>query len=215
MGLAIFDICDTLYAVNTTVDFLRFHGERNDPTLARRVDRWTERSHPAWWIGAASHRIVGVDLAKRRLIAGLSGHLRDLIESEADQYVRHRLPNIANGPLMDRLQRHRDAGDAVWLLSSTIAPVAEAIGRALDVPAHGSELEYRDGLSTGRLLSDLSGQKGQWLLQRAARVERPMTVYTDNQSDLPLIELADRATIVLPKGRTRHWAGDGHDYIKL
>lgn len=215
MGLAIFDICDTLYAVNTTADFLRFFGQRHHPPLAARVERWTRRGRPAWWLGAAAHRIVGFDLAKRRMISGLAGFPLDLIEREADHYVTERLPHIANGPLMDRLQQHRQSGDAVWLLSSTIAPVAEAIGRSLDVPAHGSQLECRGDVCTGRLLSDLSGRKGQWLLTHAPSVERPMSVYTDNMSDLPLIDLADRATIVLPKGKTRHWAGEDHDYIQL
>lgn len=215
MGLAIFDICDTLYSVNTTVDFLRYFGQRNDSELVDRVVRWTERGHAAWWIGAASHHLAGIDLAKRRMVAGLAGYSRQNIEQAAEQYVTERLPEIANGPLMERLRQHRQSGDAVWLLSSTIAPVAEAIGRSLDVPAHGSELEYRGDICTGRLRSDLTGQKGQWLLRQASAVQRPMSVYTDNQSDLPLIELADRATIVLPKGRTRHWAGDAHDYIQL
>lgn len=215
MGLAIFDICDTLYAANTTVEFLRFYGQRNDPALTARVTRWTQRAHAAWWIGAASHRFLGTDIAKRRIIAGLAGHSRERIERDAELFVQEALPTIANTPLLERLQSHRSDGDSVWLLSSTIAPVAEAIGRSLGVPAHGSELGYRDGKSTGRLQTDLGGQKHEWLSQRAGNVERPMSVYTDNQSDLPLIELADRATIVLPKGRTRRWAGNGHDYIQL
>lgn len=215
MGLAVFDICDTLYAVNTTVDFLRFFGERHDPALVRRIDRWTERRHAPWWIGTAVYRLGRIDLAKRRILAGLSGHERQRIEEEAAAYVAERLPTLANKPLMVRLEQHRSAGDVVRLLSSSIAPVAEAIGRSLRVPAHGSELEYLDERCTGRLVADLSGRKADWLTRRAAGIERPLAVYTDNQSDLPLILLADHATIVLPKGRTRQWAGSNCEYVRL
>jgi phosphoserine phosphatase len=215
VGLAVFDICDTLYSVNTTVDFLRFFGARNDPAVAARVARWTGRGHPAFWLGALSHRLLGKDIAKARMIAALAGHDRALIDAEANAYASQRLPALSNAEVMQRLERHRANGDDILLLSSSISPVAEAIGRALRVEAQGSLLGFDGGRCTGRIATDLTSRKSEYLAQSGAPIERPLSVYTDNRTDRALIALADRATIVLPKGSEARWAGDDHDYIAL
>lgn len=215
MGLAVFDICDTLYSVNTTTGFLRFFAERNAAHLLPVIERWTDRRHASWWIGAVAHRLVGHDLARFRMIASLAGFDRAFIEREAGIYAADYLPRLANPPIMERLQHHVEQGDDVWLLSSSIEPVVSAIGRLLGVRSHGSELGFIDDQCTGKLAQDLSGRKAQWLAHQAPLLARPLTVYTDNRSDLSLLELADHGTIVLPKGQRRHWAGKQYDYVQL
>ena len=64
-SLAVFDLCETLYAENTTLGFVRFfqarHGRRSGTVL---LDMLYSRRLPVFYLLAALHRYLSLDLTR-------------------------------------------------------------------------------------------------------------------------------------------------------
>jgi HAD superfamily phosphoserine phosphatase-like hydrolase len=212
---AVFDVCDTLFSANTTMDFLRFHGQRSgDAKLSRALKRWTARPSPAFYAGALAFRLLHRDIGRTRVIAALRGSPRGELERAARDYVQDCLAARSVQPVHDRLRQHLARGDRVILASSSldlvIAPVAKSLGVETWI---ASELGFRDGRCTGRLVHDLTGRKSQAIAGMLDASEA-IHVYTDNRSDRDLLKLADRRTVILPGGSRRgRWAGEDCEYV--
>jgi phosphoserine phosphatase len=213
---AIFDVCDTLFSTNTTLGFLRFHAERSsDGRMPAALARWASRSSPAFYLGAAAHRLLGWDLARARLLKALKGQPRSTLEEQAGAYVEQELASRMVQPVHERLNQHLERGDRVLLASSSldlvIAPVAERLG----VEWVASTLQFIGGRCTGRLAPDLTGRKARATAALVGPTES-VHVYTDNRSDGDLLRLAKRCTIILPPDAPgTRWAGEGCEYLPL
>lgn len=216
-ALAIFDVCDTLYAANTTVAYLNHLASSGaHPAVARAIDRWTTRRSPLFWVGAVAHRLLGRDVARARLIAALRGEPRDTLEAAARDFAANILPALANAPLIERLEAHRAAGDRVMLVSSSLDVVIAAIASRLEVEFAASTLGFHDDRCTGKIERDVTGKKDDIVRNLAGEKSSRLFVYTDNRTDLALVRLADRATIVIPRGqRDERWGGADADTIRL
>lgn len=180
--LVVFDLCDTLYAENSTAGFLRFTGHPKTcwPTLP------------------------GLDLARRRMIAMLRGARKSELEQWADRYAAEWLPRRENAEVLDRLRAHRDQGDRIAILSAGIDIVVAAVARRLGVDYAASRLAFAGEQCTGRLATDLTGRKLPVALDLAAGAR--WIAYSDNRSDRALLRAANEAFIVIPRGRaTPRW----------
>lgn len=216
MRLVVFDVCDTLYAANTTVEFLRFLAGRDHPRLSALIDRWSNRNHPLFWIGALAHRLAGLDLARHRMLAGLRGIDRRTLAAEAEAFVSGPLGQIKNETVHSRLEAHRAQGDRILLVSNGLDPVIGAIAHSLDVEWLSSRLAFEGDCCLGHLSLDLTGCKAAALSKTTDDVVLPITVYTDNRTDRDLIDRAEHAVIIVPAGkRPTQWAGKEHEYLAL
>ena len=215
-ALVIFDVCDTLYDANTTFGFLAFYAERSGNTeLKRRMSHWTSLRTVRGFFGAVVLRLFGIDIGRARVIHALRGDTRDALTQSAHDYVGTTLPSKMNRTVHDRLRGHRDSGDRVVLLSSSLDIVIRAIAEILDVEFSASILEFANGYCTGRLQSDLTGRKAP-VAASLRRGERILHVYTDNRTDNDLLEIADRRTVIFPAGSRQHrWAGADCEYVEL
>ncbi len=104
------------------------------------------------------------------------------------------------------------------LVSNSLDIVIEAIAEALEVEFRASKLGFCGELCNGRIVHDLTGRKAEAV--RALVSEREGTptlhVFTDNHSDGDIVALADRATIVVPRGRSaKAWEGQACNFIRL
>ena len=214
--LAVYDLCDTLYDMNTTVEFVRhYQSAHPNPHVANSLRRWTTRGSPWFYVGALASRLFGRDLARRRIIGALAGESRSQLMDSAREFVRSVLPERANRALMERLEAHREAGDRVMILSSSLDLVVAEVASLLGVDYRASTLRFDGEHCTGRLGQDLTGRKAE-VIRGLLRSSRPIHVYTDNRSDRDLIEVADHATIVIPRGKpVEHWGRSGCEYVQL
>lgn len=212
-SLVVFDVCETLYATNTTVGFLHhFKSKSTERALAR----WTSPRSPFFYLGAASARLTGFDLARRQLVAALRGETRALLERTAKDYVQSILGPLANSEVHQRLRDHQAAGHRIVLISNSLDLVVEPIADFLGVEFRASKIGFDVDLCTGRITTDLTGRKSKVLDDLRRDADGPLWVYTDNRSDRDLLALAARKIIVLPRSRKqREWGESDCDYLRL
>ncbi len=217
--LAIFDLCETLYAENTTFGFVRFfqvrHGRRSGRVL---IDLLYSRRLPIFYLLAALHRFLSLDLSRWALIRSLRGYHRSQLAAAARAYAAEMLPRTAIAETQNRLAEHRAAGDRVVIVSNSLDAVVEAVAEHFGTEWHASRLEYRDDRCTGRIEDDLTGRKASLVagLVEGQAVAPVIHAYTDNLSDRDLVEAADWPTIIIPTGRTRaRWGGIDAVFIEL
>jgi HAD superfamily hydrolase (TIGR01490 family) len=119
------------------------------------------------------------------------------------------------------VERHREAGDLLAIVTATNEFVTRPIATAFGVDALiAVELERdADGRATGRIRGEPSFREGktarvaQWLAAQGRRVQdfERVSVYSDSMNDLPLLELATHPVATNPSpalealARERGW----------
>lgn len=215
--LAVFDLCDTLYAENTTLGFVRFLLGRQGRGAARlALAAMQDRRLPLFYGLAVLHRGLGLDLWRPAAVRLLAGLTRAELEAAARAYAAQALPARANAETHARLMRHRAAGDRVAIVSNSLDLVVEAVAARLGVEWRASRLGFEAGRCTGRIAEDLTGRKAAVVAALAGEAAPVIHAYTDNLSDRDLVAAADRPTIVIPRGRTRaRWGRIDAEFLEL
>lgn len=202
-GICIFDICGTLYASNTTFDFLEFY--LNDNWLFRcyRIIYQTI----AWKIFNKFLRITfHYDLTRILALKFLKGRMRDELLIHARQFVADILSAKEHECIISIVREEiKRSPDKVWLVSATIDVVAEAVALSLGCKHFCStQLEYEGGVCTGRIIQDLLGRKLD-LLKRAGLADHIQVFYTDDLSDADLLAVAACKGIVTHAKTKKQW----------
>jgi len=110
-----------------------------------------------------------------------------------------------NYDLVSRITKHSENGDRVIILSGALQPFLEEIIRQLDMRADaiGTSLLYDErGICTGEIgrinhgVNKINSLK-LWIKENDASGEA-IWAYADSESDIPLLEFADKAVVVQP-----------------
>lgn len=110
-----------------------------------------------------------------------------------------------NYGLVSRLAEHSENGDRIVILSGALQPFLEVFIRQLDIQADaiGTSLFYDEmGTCTGKIgklnrgIEKVNRLKF-WISQNNAEGEM-VWAYADSESDIPLLEFADKAIVVRP-----------------
>lgn len=215
--LAIFDVCDTLYAENTTIGFINWYlkGEAVPNAILKTL---LSRRSVLMWPIALVERAMVLDLRRKIAIRLLRNRSRLELELAAQRYVSEILMSRQNVAVHQRLQSHLQLGHCVVLLSNSLDIVVAAIARHLGVRYKASRLAFEDNRCLGLTTQDLAGRKhfvvGELTSRRNARTS--LYVYSDNESDSALLSAADKAFIIVPRGRSpRAWSRNLGQYIRL
>jgi phosphoserine phosphatase len=191
-GLAIFDYDKTLVAG----DSFRLFAAR---AAADRADRVRFLAHAVLaklrLISNGRYKELVLDRTWRRLDPGARAAL---VSGFVDE-----LRGMLVDPVVERLHAHLGAGDAVAVLSASPAFYLEAAVRSIaaDVAARGSTVHEEGGrIHVDNLYGERKADAARELIAGADGAT--VHVYTDNRSDLPLMALADRLTLVRPSSST-------------
>ena len=111
------------------------------------------------------------------------------------------------------VQRHREAGERVYVVSATLQEIVEGIAADLDFDgAIGSTCEIVDGVYTGRSLRAAHGVGKADAVRELAAAEgidlEASTAYSDSHTDLPFLEVVGHAVAVNADRRLRRLARD-------
>lgn len=195
----IFDICWTLYKVNTTFDFIYFFHKKN------------RKIHYLDFLGYKFVRstliligkVLGIDIYRALYIFSLKGYSKVYLEDMARKYVENILIDkkiLFSHQLLEKSVNNKD--NEIFLCSASLDCIVQAVSVDLGVSNfYSSELEYVDGVCSGKLKKDLLYTKAD-LFKNG---NRPFWVVTDNKTDLDLIRQSENYTILSNKKNMKFW----------
>jgi HAD superfamily hydrolase (TIGR01490 family) len=202
---AFFDLDRTLVACNTGRLFVQDLRRRGELSLGRAV-------RALGWIAKYHFALVDLDT----VLGGVAQFLRGRSEAEFAELCQrwvedHVLPRLLPEGLR-RIERHRQEGHLLALLSTTPCYVARPLARTLGLDAVGStEFEVVKGHLTGALAGPACYGPGKvtWAeaLGRQHRLDLGQSwFYTDSYTDLPMLERVGNAVVVNPDPRLKKTA---------
>ena len=202
---AFFDLDRTLVSCNTGGLFLQDLRRRGEISLAKAL-------RALGWL--AKYRLALVDLPT------ITAHVADFLRGRAERDFAEQCMRLVEDEILPQLlpaglravERHRQEGHVLALLSSSPRFVVEPVARALGVEAVGAT-EFE--VSGGRLTGQLSGPAcfGPGKVHWAERMQRALGLdldaswfYTDSYTDLPMLERVAHRVAVNPDSRLRRTA---------
>ena len=201
----IFDICDTLYESNTTLDFIYFIESRPLKRLALKLIRST----PSKVINKISNSLFKIDFIRSFYIRQLDGLSKETLCKKADSFVQTYLSPRKNIEVFAELSSLPK--ESIFLASATIDPVAMAIAKEIGVNYVSSQLAYDSSDNClGTLATDMLGDKS-----RCFENKKISLVVTDNKSDLKLCQMADAVIAVSKQKNTSFWRSANIHLLKI
>jgi HAD superfamily hydrolase (TIGR01490 family) len=206
---AFFDLDRTLIRRSSV---LALAGTFRDRGLISRLDllrsAWLQLLFAAR--GASDERVRFAAEDGMRLLAGFPvADLQHLLGDAMEPVLR---PLVYAEPLR-LVQRHREQGERVYIVSATLQEIVQHIADDLGFDgAIGSTCEIVDGVYTGRTLRAAHGEGKAQALRDLAAAEgfdlRRSTAYSDSYSDLPFLEAVGHPVAANPDRKLRRIAAE-------
>jgi HAD superfamily hydrolase (TIGR01490 family) len=206
MNLVLFDLDNTLLAGDSDYEWAQFLIDRG--LLEREIyETANDRFYEQYRDGTLDiHEFLDFQLAP------LARYPRAQLEAWHAEFMAAKVrPMIAPGTAA-LIDRHRDAGSLMAIITATNAFVTRPIARELGVPhLIATEPEMRDGEYTGRPTGVPCFQAGkitrleQWLGEDGRTLESfaDTWFYSDSHNDLPLLRKVAHPVAVDPDDRLR------------
>lgn len=202
---AFFDLDKTLVPCNTGRLFVQDLRERGEISLvnALRAVSWLVKYHFAIIdLGTITGHVA--NFLRGRHEADFAEECRRLVEDRV-------LPKLLPAGLRT-IERHRQDGHALALLSSSPTYIVEPVARALSVEAVGAtQFEVERGRLTGQILGRPCFGPGKVCRAEELSKSHKLDVanswfYTDSYTDLPMLERVSHKVAVNPDPRLRRTA---------
>jgi HAD superfamily hydrolase (TIGR01490 family) len=202
---AFFDLDRTLVACNTGRLFLQDMRERGEISLAKalRAVSWLAKYHFAL-----------LDL--QTITSHVADFLRDRREvdfaEQCQRLVEDRVLPLLLPAGLRTIEKHRQNGHALALLSSSPRYIVEPVAKALSVEVVGAtEFEVKSGRLTGQLRGPACYGAGKihWAEELGRNHNLDVAAswfYTDSYTDLPMLERVTHKVAVNPDPRLRRTA---------
>jgi HAD superfamily hydrolase (TIGR01490 family) len=147
----------------------------------------------------------GMALLRGFTVAGM----QELVAEAMEPVLK---PLVYAEPL-ELVQRHREAGERVYIVSAALQEIVDALAAELGFDgALGSLAEQEHGVYTGRVLRALHGEAKAACLREVADRDgielAASTAYSDSHTDLPFLEAVGRPVAVNPDRALRRVAAE-------
>jgi HAD superfamily hydrolase (TIGR01490 family) len=142
----------------------------------------------------------------------LRGIRKTELDRLADQVFSSKTQSKINKPVVELMEAARERGERVILASASFKTIVAPLARYLGVDdVIASELEFEDGVSTGRLSTIPAFRDGKRdlvldFLKSTGAEPGHCVFYSDSVRDLPLLEAVGTAVVVNPKSGMRRIA---------
>ena len=198
MALAIFDLDHTLLSGDSDHSWGQYLVDRKlvDPEENKRRNDYFYEQYKAGTLDI--HEFLAFALKP------LTEHPLEMMLTEREQFLKERIEPLISQKSRDLIQKHKDQGDALLIITATNGfvthPIAELLGID-DIIA--PEPEFVDGAYTGGIVGIPSFQHGKvtrlnsWLEEQQLTLEGSY-FYSDSHNDLPLLEIVDNPVAVDP-----------------
>jgi HAD superfamily hydrolase (TIGR01490 family) len=202
---AFFDVDRTLVACNTGRLFLRDLRRRGEISFFRalRAMGWMLKYHLS---------LIDLQAVATRLAAQLRGLSEQEFAERCQRWVEDDVLPLLLPSALRKIERHRDQGHLLAILSSSPTYVTRPIAKTLGLDeVLSTQFEVAAGQFTGRLVGPACFGQGKvhWAEELTSR--RPIDLdsswfYTDSFSDMPMLERVGNRVVVNPDPRLRRTA---------
>lgn len=184
-----FDVCGTLFKVNTTFSFIKyFHMKRKNYFRLFLVILFLSI------VGKILNKYFKISI-RSILIYTLKNESLEKLEEIANIFVTDILDNEKIDQIFNIFNENIHLKNKnVILISASIDPVINALGRRYKVKTISSQIEYDNGVSTGKLLIDIRGNKN--LLMKNFTTQESV-FYTDNIDDLNCSNIVNKIFFIV------------------
>lgn len=190
MALAFFDLDNTLVNGDSAQAFSEYMAASDLPT-------------PADFIPTNHKFMADYDAGTLDLEAYMHYTLSPLFhltEAQANDYIEAFIADVITTMTLPKahavLEKHRQAGDELIIISATGSHLVKPIAKFLGVEhALGVDIERKDGYITGKLTGTPTFREGkviramQWVEEQGHKMDE-CYFYSDSHNDLPLLEKA-------------------------
>ena len=134
------------------------------------------------------------------------------LEALSQQVFENRLLPYLDQEIVQRIKVLQNEGKQIVLASSSFLILLEPLARYLGIQdIISSEIEFNEGLSTGRLAGEApfgTGKKNRIMEYLSERkiAAKDCAFYSDSSQDLPLLRAVGNPVVVNPKRKLRHIA---------
>lgn len=200
-AIILLDVCGTLYASNTTFDFLDFYVRTHRYRLFRRLTRTV-----IWRVfNKLLFQTTGLDLTRRMAVRFLKGSSRIQLKAAVDAFYAEWLQKRTYDAVHSMVKDFQEMGKTVVIVSATLDFIAQKVADSIGVKLwHSTCLEYYNDCCTGRIRVDLLAKKLSFLTNQGIQPPFFATI-TDNYSDTDLILQSHRAVIVMNQKQYAKW----------
>lgn len=201
---AFFDMDNTVLSIDTGTSWMRFLRQRGE--LSR-----LEMARTLWWGALYKVAMLDLETLATRLVADLEGQPEAEMIAKAEDWHRSHVDGTIAVAARRAIDRHRERGDEVVLLTGSTQYAAETVARRLGIDhVLCSRLEVNEGRFTGKLAAMCFGSHKVTIAERFA-AERGLDLrrsffYSDSYNDLPMLSRVGVAIAVNPDARLRRHA---------
>lgn len=198
MPLAIFDLDNTLIAGDSDYEWGQFLADSG------LVDREAYEAANLQFYKDYKAGVLDIQAYLRFALKPLSEHPRAIVEALREQFMQERIDGMMLPAAHELIERHRQAGDTLLIITATNSFVTQPIAKRLGIPhLLASDVEEVDGEYTGNPTGTPCFQDGKvkrlhaWLAENNETLE-DATFYSDSRNDCPLLEAVDKPVAVDP-----------------
>ncbi|MEN8175365.1 MAG: HAD family hydrolase [Pseudomonadota bacterium] len=198
MALAIFDLDNTL--LNGDSDYLWgvFLAEKG-VVDRHHYERENERFYAEYKAGELDiYEFLAFSLRP------LAEHRLEDLQLWREEFLASRIETLITPAALDLLEKHREAGDTLMIVTATNSFVTAPIADRLGVPhLIATDPEIAAGRYTGRVSGEPSFREGKvsrlkaWVADNGSSLDGSW-FYSDSHNDIPLLEIVDHPVAVDP-----------------
>lgn len=196
MKIAVFDVCDTLYNVNTTFSFLdEYFLEDKKYLFFRKITKLFPIKVANYFI----YRFFKKDLIRIYATTFLKNKSTEEIQSYSHKFVNETLVSKVKETISLMIKEYKKQGYAIVLMSGSYEFIIKEVAHYFGTDYfYASKLELHNESYTGRYEKDILLTKYELLHNKFADIHE-LIVISDNKTDLALMQSADKAYAVCNK----------------
>ncbi len=196
MKIAVFDVCDTIYKVNTTFSFLDHFCANNRKYL---FFRKITRLFPIKVFNYFFYKIFKKDIIRFFGTSFLRGKEVEEVQKYSHIFVHTDLVQEIKDSTVAMLNQYKDQGYQIVLMSGSYTFIIEEVAKYFEVDHfYASKLNTVDKFYTGKYDEDILLSKYELLQNEFKKIDE-LVVVSDNKSDLELMQAADQSFAVCNK----------------
>lgn len=214
-ALALFDFCGTIVGFQTAdayVFYVCSHTSNPHTQQHFKVYRFMKYSGILSLLGAAD-KFLRRSLKKKALLNVLRGMPYEELDRLAQGYYEECIRPGFIMPVLKEMERFKNEGSLVYLVSGGYDIYLKYFMHEYHLDGCiSTRILFQNGVCMGKFIgADCMGKQKVMELERhfGEAGRKGSHAYSDSRSDLPMLEWAEKGTVVSPKG-SQPWAVENH-----